>query len=111
MTATLLTKDSFHPIVLDSQQTVLVDFWAPWCGPCRLLAPIVDDIASQYDGRLQVVKINVDEYPELASQYGIQSIPSLVIFQQGKVVDRTVGVVPVSTLQHLVNKHLSIQPK
>lgn len=106
MTATVATKDSFQSTVLESQQPVLVDFWAPWCGPCRLLTPIVDDIASQYEGRLLVVKINVDEHPELASQYGIQSIPTLVIFQQGHVVERTVGVVPASTLQHIVNKYL-----
>jgi thioredoxin 1 len=107
MTTTVVTKDSFQTTVLDNPLTVMVDFWAPWCGPCRLLTPIVDDLASQYEGRLSVVKINVDEHPELASQYGIKSIPTLVFFQQGQVVERTVGVVPISTLQNIVNKYLA----
>jgi thioredoxin 1 len=107
MTTTVVTKDSFQTTVLDNPLTVMVDFWAPWCGPCRLLTPIVDDLASQYEGRLSVVKINVDEHPELASQYGIKSIPTLVFFQQGTAVERTVGVVPISTLQNIVNKYLS----
>ena len=82
-----VTDTSFKIEVLESKLPVLVDFWTPWCGPCRLVAPVVDDIAQQYEGKVKVVKINTDENPQIASQYEIRSIPTLMIFKDGQRVD------------------------
>ena len=92
--AVQVTDASFKQEVLDSEVPVLVDFWAPWCGPCRMVAPVVDEIAQQYDGQIKVVKLNTDENPNVASQYGIRSIPTLMIFKGGQRVDMVVGAVP-----------------
>ncbi len=91
--ALAITNETFEAEVLRSEIPVLVDFWAAWCGPCRMLAPVVDEVAKEVSGRVKVVKINVDEQPELASQYGIMSIPTLCLFQNGKVVTQSVGVI------------------
>ncbi|MGL5081757.1 MAG: thioredoxin [Microcoleaceae cyanobacterium] len=104
--ATAVTDASFKQDVLDSELPVLVDFWAPWCGPCRMVAPVVDEIAQQYDGKLKVVKLNTDENPNVASQYGIRSIPTLMIFKGGQRVDMVVGAVPKSTLANTLEKYL-----
>ena len=80
--------------VLNSSHPVLVDFWAPWCGPCRVLAPTIEELAVEFDGQATVGKVNVDDNPHLAAQYGIRSIPTVLLFQEGQVVDQTVGVVP-----------------
>lgn len=93
MSVVTITKDNFQQEVLDSQKTVLVDFWATWCGPCRMLSPVVDEIAQEND-EIKVGKINVDEQPELASQFGVMSIPTLMVFRDGKPVNTSVGVVP-----------------
>ena len=85
------TSDNFETEVIQSTQPVLVDFWAEWCGPCRQIAPAVDEVAAEYEGRAIVGKVNVDHHPEIASQYGIRSIPSLLIFLQGKVQQQIVG--------------------
>lgn len=98
MSATHVTTADFDTEVLQSSVPVLVDFWAVWCGPCRAIAPHVDAISQEYAGRAKVVKVNVDEEPELALRYGIQSIPTLLFFKDGKVQDMIVGVVPKQTI-------------
>lgn len=107
MSATAQVTDStFQQEVLDSEVPVLVDFWAPWCGPCRMVAPVVEEIAQQYDGQIKVVKLNTDENPNIASQYGIRSIPTLMIFKGGQRVDMVVGAVPKTTLSNTLEKYL-----
>lgn len=101
-----VTDSSFKEEVLDSEVPVLVDFWAPWCGPCRMVAPVVDEIAEQYAGQVKVVKLNTDENPNVASQYGIRSIPTLMIFKGGQRVDMVVGAVPKTTLANTLEKYL-----
>ncbi|NES89087.1 MULTISPECIES: thioredoxin [Okeania] len=104
--ATPVTDSSFKQEVLESDVPVLVDFWAPWCGPCRMVAPVVEEIAEQYIGKIKVVKVNTDENPNVASQYGIRSIPTLMIFKGGQRVDMVVGAVPKTTLAQTVEKYL-----
>jgi len=96
--AAAVTMDTFDREVLQSEVPVLVDFWAPWCGPCRAIAPSVDEVATEFQGRAKVLKVNVDEQPEIASKYGVQSIPTLTIFKSGKVADQIVGAVPKQTI-------------
>ncbi|MFB2836797.1 thioredoxin [Floridanema evergladense] len=105
-TAEQVTDSTFKQEVLDSDIPVLVDFWAPWCGPCRMVAPVVEEIAEQYAGRVKVVKVNTDENPTVASTYGIRSIPTLMIFQRGARVDMVVGAVPKTTLANTLEKYL-----
>ena len=92
------TETGFQQDVLNSAQPVLVDFWADWCGPCHVMAPVIDELATEFAGRVTVGKVNVDDEPALAVQYGIRSIPTLLLFKQGKVIDRTLGVVPKQLL-------------
>jgi thioredoxin 1 len=101
-----VTDATFKQEVLESELPVLVDFWAPWCGPCRMVAPVVDEIADQYTGKLKVVKVNTDENPQVASQYGIRSIPTLMIFKGGEKKDTVVGAVPKTTLSTTVEKYI-----
>ena len=89
-----LTKNNFRDEVLNSDIPVLVDFWATWCGPCRMVAPIVEEIADEYDGRIKVGKVNVDEEPELAMQFRVASIPTLMVFKNGQLVNTAVGYRP-----------------
>lgn len=104
--ASPVTDASFKDDVLESDVPVLVDFWAPWCGPCRMVAPVVDEIAEQYEGQVKVVKLNTDENPQVASQYGIRSIPTLMIFKGGQRVDMVVGAVPKTTLANTLEKYI-----
>ncbi|MEB3311691.1 MAG: thioredoxin [Snowella sp.] len=101
-----VTDQSFSADVLDSAIPVLVDFWAPWCGPCRMVAPVVEEIAQQYGEQIKVVKLNTDENPETASKYGIRSIPTLMIFKNGVKVDMVVGAVPKTTLASTLDKYV-----
>ncbi len=106
MAADAVTDATFKDEVIDSSVPVLVDFWAPWCGPCRMVAPVVEEISEQYQGQIKVVKVNTDENPNVASQYGIRSIPTLMIFKGGQRVDMVVGAVPKTTLANTLEKYL-----
>jgi thioredoxin 1 len=101
-----LTDDSFQQQV-ESGQLLLVDFWAAWCGPCRAIAPLIDELANEYDGKATIAKVDVDNNPRIAMQYGIRSIPSLLIFKGGKVVDTIVGAVPKNMIADKLNAQLN----
>ena len=93
-----LTESGFQRDVLDSSHPVLVDFWADWCGPCHVMAPVIDELATEFAGQVTVGKVNVDDEPALSVQYGIRSIPTLLLFKDGQMVDQAVGVVPKQIL-------------
>ncbi|MBI2246395.1 MAG: thioredoxin [Armatimonadetes bacterium] len=102
-----ITEQSFEREVLNTALPVLVDFWAAWCGPCRMIAPIVEDLAREYEGRLKVGKVDVDENPDLASRYGVQSIPTLLVFVGGQPFTRIVGYAPKAELKRAIDTALS----
>jgi thioredoxin 1 len=97
---------TFDQEVLNHNKPVLVDFWAPWCGPCRMVAPVIEEIAADYQDSIKVVKVNTDDNPSTATEYGIRSIPTLMIFKDGKRVDTVIGAVPKSTLASTLNKYI-----
>ena len=104
--AVAVTQDNFDSEVLKSGVPVLVDFWAAWCGPCRAIAPTVEEIASEYSGRLKVVKVDVDENQDVSIQYGVQSIPTLILFKGGQAVERITGYMPKERLLEKLSPHL-----
>jgi thioredoxin 1 len=93
-----VSDDAFDSEVLKSDLPVLIDFWAPWCGPCKAIAPVVEELAKEYDGRLKVVKMNVDDNPQTPSRYNVRGIPNLILFKGGQVKDQIVGAVPKAQL-------------
>jgi thioredoxin 1 len=101
-----LTDDNFDGDVLKSSVPVLVDFWATWCAPCKAIAPTIDAIADEFDGKIKVGKVNVDDNPATPGKYGVRGIPTIILFKDGKVVDQVVGAVPKSQLEALINKAL-----
>jgi thioredoxin len=101
-----VTDASFAQDVLQSDGLVLVDFWAPWCGPCRAVAPVLEQIAAQYAGQVTVAKMNVDENPQTPGQYGVRSIPTIALFKGGQVVDGVLGAAPQPFFSQMLDKHL-----
>ncbi|MDZ4837276.1 MAG: thioredoxin [Candidatus Melainabacteria bacterium] len=101
-----VTDATFEAEVLKADIPVLVDFWAPWCGPCKAVAPVVEDLSKDFAGKIKVVKLNTDENPKTAQAYHIRGIPSLYLFKSGQVVEQVVGAVPKSTLASAINKHV-----
>lgn len=106
MSEVMLTDANFEQEVLKDNGVVLVDFWAPWCGPCRMLAPVVEELAKEYEGKAKVCKLNTDEAPQASAKYAISSIPTLLFFKKGELVGQTVGLQSKSALQEKLNSLL-----
>jgi len=103
-----VTDAEFEKTVLQSDLPVIVDFWAPWCGPCKIIAPVLEKLAGEYGDKITIAKVNTDENPEWAMKYGIQGIPTLLFIARGKVIDRQVGAAPAPTIKARVDKLLRI---
>ena len=101
-----ITNDNFENEILKSETPVLVDFWAPWCGPCRMVAPVLDDLAEEMDGKVRIAKLNVDENQRIASQFQVSSIPTFILFKNGQIADRTMGAMPKTAFQSFIDRNL-----
>ena len=104
----ILTADSFNKEVLESQTPTLVDFWAEWCGPCKMLAPVLDELATEYAGKVTIAKVNIDDHPAIAAQYGVRAIPTLLVFKGGQVVEQMVGARSKRDLKASLDKAATI---
>ncbi len=107
MSKPLEITDANFTKIMDTDQPVLVDFWAEWCGPCRMIGPIVEELASDYDGKVVIGKVDVDANPEVSAKFGIRSIPTLLVFKNGEIVDRQVGAVPKAVLSQKLDAQLA----
>jgi len=103
-----VTDQAFEKVVLQSELPVVVDFWAPWCGPCRMVAPILDKLAKEFDGKLVITKVNTDENPQWAMRFGVQGIPTMLFVANGQLVHQQVGALPEPTLRQVVDQFLNI---
>ncbi|HTO02048.1 MAG TPA: thioredoxin [Opitutus sp.] len=101
-----LTSQNFKTTVSDAATPVLVDFWAPWCGPCKAIAPILEELATELDGKLTIAKVNIDDHGEVASEYGIRAIPTMLLFKGGQVVEQLVGMMPKAALKAKIAAHV-----
>ncbi|MFZ5989263.1 MAG: thioredoxin [Bacillota bacterium] len=103
---TIITKGNFEQEVVKSDKTIMVDFWAPWCGPCRAVGPIMDELADEYEGKAKIAKLNVDEEGEIAAKFRIMSIPTIIIFKNGEIAEKLIGARSKAELAGLIDKHI-----
>ena len=102
-----LTTESFKTAIASSTTPVLVDFWAPWCGPCKAIAPVLEELATELDGKLKIAKVNIDEHDAIAAEFGVRAIPTMILFKGGQVAETLVGMMPKATLKTKLTAHVA----